>query len=158
MTQNKNDSHSIEGLSIYFIMLSVTNLTAQPFSRWFEKRFDISLNEWRVMYIIALHPKISQSNVAYYLGMDKMAVSRAVRRLLKHKRVIRQPQSGKKREMSLSLSAAGKQLYNVIATAGALREERLQKGFKPYELEAMRDYLNRFHANARTMSEDDDLE
>lgn len=147
-----------EEVSIFFLMLGVINLTAQPFSKQFEKRFNITLNEWRVMRTIALNPSISQSGVAYELGMDKMAVSRAVRSLLRRERLCKKAQDGKKREQALTLSKDGQALYAIIAEAGAKRQERLQHGFKPYELAAMRDYVLRFNANARAILEDEDFQ
>ncbi|MEM6850967.1 MAG: MarR family transcriptional regulator [Pseudomonadota bacterium] len=140
---------------IFFLMLAVINMTAQPFSRLFERDFDINLNEWRVLRIVANHPGISQNGVAQLIGLDKMTVSRAVGRLHKLSRVTKERSETNRREAELKLTSEGRRLYKLISATGEKRRARLERGFSDDELDTLRGYLQRFRSNALDVLEAD---
>src|SRR5690606_6541935 len=59
----------------------VSNRISRAFFADIEAQHGISLPEWRVMLTLARHPGMAAMEVADLWGMDKMAISRAVRRL-----------------------------------------------------------------------------
>ena len=63
--------------SIFFRLVRVVNLTARPFSESIGKAHRLSLNEWRVLLVLANHAGVAASDVATLTGLDKMSVSRA---------------------------------------------------------------------------------
>lgn len=80
----------------------------------YEKRFNMSLPEWRVMAIIGQTPDISAGEVSERSAMDKVAVSRAVNRLLKSGRLARHFSNEDRRRSVLSLTDAGQEVYRQI--------------------------------------------
>ena len=75
--------------SIFFRLVRVVNLTARPFSESIGKAHRLSLNEWRVLLVLANHAGIAASDVAALTGLDKMSVSRALSGLVQRNRVVR---------------------------------------------------------------------
>lgn len=111
--------------SLFFKLVRVVNLTARPFHESIGAERHLSLNEWRVMVVLAAHPGLSGSEVAALSGMDKMSVSRAIAALVRHKRVTRRADDGDKRRISLKLNAAGRKVFAEVAALGKHREAKL---------------------------------
>lgn len=111
--------------SLFFKLVRVVNLTARPFHESIGAAKQLSLNEWRVMVVLASHPGISASEVAALSGMDKMSVSRAIAALARHKRLTRRADDGDRRRISLTLNAAGRRVFAEVAALGRQREAQL---------------------------------
>ena len=108
-----------------FRLLLLVNLTARPFASLFERRHQLSLVEWRTMLTLAAEPDLPAAAVADRLGLDKMAVSRAVAGLERRGRVRRLPDPADGRRALLALTDAGWALYRLIAPFGRDRENAL---------------------------------
>src|SRR5689334_19431489 len=76
--------------SLFFQLLVLANLTARPFHERFGRRLRMSLSEWRVLLVVADHPAITAQDLADYIGLDKMSISRAVRGLAARGRLARE--------------------------------------------------------------------
>lgn len=104
--------------------LSITSHTVSTnIARVYEKRFGVSIPEWRVIAILGRYPGLSAVEVADRTLMDKVAVSRAVTRLIKNGRIDRQFADADRRRSILTLSEDGQQVHNEIAPL-ALQFER----------------------------------
>ena len=114
--------------SIFFKLVRVVNLTARPFSESIGKAHHLSLNEWRVLLVLANHPRVVGSEVAALTGLDKMTVSRAIAALERRGRVVRKVDATDRRRMLLRLSAAGERLYERIGVPAKARERSLFRG------------------------------
>jgi len=114
--------------SIFFKLVRVVNLTARPFSESIGKAHHLSLNEWRVLLVLANHPRVVGSEVAALTGLDKMTVSRAIAALERRGRVVRKVDAADRRRMLLRLSAAGERLYERIGVPAKAREKSLFRG------------------------------
>jgi len=114
--------------SIFFKLVRVVNLTARPFSESIGKAHRLSLNEWRVLLVLANHPQVVASEVAALTGLDKMSVSRAIAGLERHGRVVRKVDAEDRRRLPLRLSAAGARLYERIGVPAKARERSLFRG------------------------------
>ena len=114
--------------SIFFKLVRVVNLTARPFSESIGKAHHLSLNEWRVLLVLANHPRVVGSEVAALTGLDKMTVSRAIAALERRGRVVRKVDAADRRRMLLRLSAAGERLYERIGVPAKARERSLFRG------------------------------
>ncbi|HEY6940450.1 helix-turn-helix domain-containing protein, partial [Dokdonella sp.] len=62
----------------------LSNRVSQAIAREYQDRFDLSMTEWRVMAVLARYDGhgLSASEVAARTEMDKVAVSRALTRLV----------------------------------------------------------------------------
>ena len=108
--------------SPFFQLLVLANLTARPFYERFGRRMHLSLSEWRVLLVVADRPGISAQDLADYIGLDKMSVSRAVRGLESRKRLVRRASNSDRRSRLLYLTAEGWRIYREIAASGLARE------------------------------------
>lgn len=92
----------------------LTNRLSNAIAREYSQRFDLSVNEWRVMAILGRTPNLSANQVAQRTAMDKVAVSRAVARLLAAGRIEREFDEDDRRRSVLRLSESGYAIYDQI--------------------------------------------
>jgi len=117
-----NDELILEDFLPY--RLSVTSHSVSTnIARVYEERFGVSIPEWRVIAILGRYPGLSAVEVADRTFMDKVAVSRAVSKLIKNGRIDRQFADADRRRSILNLSDEGRKVHNEIAPL-ALRFER----------------------------------
>jgi DNA-binding MarR family transcriptional regulator len=135
--------------SIFFKLVRVVNLTARPFSESIGKAWHLSLNEWRVLLVLANHPRVVASEVAALTGLDKMTVSRAIAALERRGRLVRKVDSADRRRMLLRLSAAGERLYERIGVPAKARERSLFRGMADADQERLGRLLDRLIDNLR---------
>ena len=129
--------------SLFFKLIRVVNLTARPFHEGVGKVHHLSLNEWRVMVVLASHPGCVATDVAEYTGLDKMSVSRALLGLQKQGRVQREADALDKRRSHLWLTTSGKKLFANIGAKAVEREALLFAGLTPTELSGVGQTLDK---------------
>jgi DNA-binding MarR family transcriptional regulator len=100
----------------------LSNTISQAIARDYQSRYDISMTEWRVMAVLARFAGLSAREVAERTAMDKVAVSRALSRLVANGRVDRRTHDGDKRRSVLQLSAAGWAMHDDVAPMARARE------------------------------------
>ncbi|MEJ0038496.1 MAG: MarR family winged helix-turn-helix transcriptional regulator [Gammaproteobacteria bacterium] len=101
----------------------LSNIVSTAISGAYEKRFGLTIPEWRVMAVLAMTPDLSAAEVAQRTAMDKVAVSRAVASLLKERRIVRKTARADRRRSLLRLSSAGRRVYAQVVPV-ALDYER----------------------------------
>jgi DNA-binding MarR family transcriptional regulator len=121
--------------SVFFKLVRIVNLTAQPFHEGVGKRHHLSLSEWRVMVVLASHEKMAATEVADISGMDKMSVSRAISALTRAGRIVKTPDAQDQRRTLLALSSAGKKLFARIGPQAKQREAELFEGFGKQDMQ-----------------------
>jgi DNA-binding MarR family transcriptional regulator len=123
--------------SLFFKLVRVVNLTARPFVETLARTHQLSLNEWRVMVVLASHPGVAASDLALATGLDKMSISRAIAALSRHGRIIKKADTRDGRRTLLRLSAAGQRVYQTIGERAKLREAQLFGGIGEAELDQL---------------------
>jgi len=103
----------------------LSNTVSQGIATEYEERFQLSMTEWRVMTILARFPEVSAREVVERTAMDKVAVSRAVSRLVDAGRVDRGTHDGDKRRSVLKLSEAGWAIHDEVAPLARAHEREL---------------------------------
>jgi DNA-binding MarR family transcriptional regulator len=103
----------------------LSNTVSQSIATEYQDRFELSMTEWRVMTILARFPEISAREVVDRSAMDKVAVSRAVARLVNAGRVDRGIHDGDKRRSVLQLSEAGWAIHDEVAPLARAHEREL---------------------------------
>jgi len=101
----------------------LSNTVSTTIAQVYEKRFGLSIPEWRVIAILGRYPGLSAVEVAERTLMDKVAVSRAVTKLVKNGRLDREFADADRRRSILNLSEEGRRVHDEIAPL-ALRFER----------------------------------
>jgi len=93
----------------------LSNRVSSNIARLYGERYGLAIPEWRVITILALYPGSSASEVSERTAMDKVAVSRAVARLLERGFIKRETHGDDRRRSVLALSAAGFEVYETVA-------------------------------------------
>lgn len=137
--------------SLFFKILSLVNFTARPFAARYEKKYRIKLTEWRVLFVLAQRETLSASDLGDLLGLDKMAISRAVRALEKTGRLRRDADANDARRRILRLTNAGRALYAIIAPSGREREDMLLSCLDDRQRNALDALLDRLLTAARAL-------
>lgn len=127
----------------------LSNTVSTTVANAYDKRFSVSIPEWRVIAVLGRFPGLSAVEVAERTMMDKVAVSRAVTKLIKAGRVDREFADADKRRSILNLSVEGKQLHDEIAALALDFEKDLLKGFSEEELVQLNNVMERLLARAR---------
>jgi DNA-binding MarR family transcriptional regulator len=115
----------------------------------YEKRFDLTIPEWRVIAIVGRFPGLSAVEVAERTMMDKVAVSRAVTKLIKNGRLDRQFADADRRRSILSLSEDGKRVHDEIAPFALQFERDLLQGLSEEEIRNFNVVMERILGKAR---------
>ena len=103
----------------------LSNRVSQTIADIYQKRFGLAITEWRVMAVLGRFPDLSANEVAERTAMDKVAVSRAVARLLERGLIKREIHSDDRRRSVLALSEVGYTVYDEIAPMALACEQRL---------------------------------
>ncbi|MDT8450175.1 MAG: MarR family transcriptional regulator [Wenzhouxiangellaceae bacterium] len=104
----------------------LTNHISQGIARTYEQRFGLSVTEWRIIAILGRYPGLSATEIAQRSAMDKVAISRAVRRLVDAGRVEREHSNEDRRARHLWLSDEGRRIHDRIVPAALEFEHRLR--------------------------------
>ncbi len=101
---------------LFSYRLSVlSNRISGAISREYHRRFGLAITEWRVMAVLGRFPGLSAGEVASRTAMDKVAVSRAVARLLERALIQREIHGDDRRRSVLALTDEGFRVYDEVA-------------------------------------------
>ncbi|MBU6246788.1 MAG: MarR family winged helix-turn-helix transcriptional regulator [Xanthomonadaceae bacterium] len=103
----------------------LSNTISQGIADDYQRLYDLSMTEWRVMAVLARFEGLSAREVADRTAMDKVAVSRALARLVEAGRVSRHMADNDKRRSVLDLTEAGWAIHDVVAPMARAREQAL---------------------------------
>ena len=142
-----SDELRLEYFLPYRLAVLSTTISATV-ARAYDKRFGVSIPEWRVIAVLGRFPGLSAVEVAERTMMDKVAVSRAVTKLIKNGHIDRVFADTDKRRSILNLSEDGKQLHDEIAQLALQFERDLLLGFSAEELDNLNSLMERLLARA----------
>ncbi len=126
----------------------LSNTVSTTVARAYDKRFKVSIPEWRVIAVLGRFPGLSAVEVAERTLMDKVAVSRAVTKLIKNGRIDREFADADRRRSILNLSEDGKKLHDEIAQVALRFERDLVEGFSEEEMKNLTNIMERLMARA----------
>ena len=127
MTSRSHPQHHVLELERFLpYRLSVlSNTVSLAIADLYERQFALSITEWRVMAVLGRYDGLSAREVAERTAMDKVAVSRALARLIDAGRVRRLTATHDKRQSVLRLTAQGWKVYDEVAPLALEHEQRL---------------------------------
>lgn len=126
----------------------LSNTVSRAVAQLYEDRFDLKLPEWRVMAVLGRFPGRTASEIVETTAMDKVAISRAVKRLVDMGRVTVEGDPRDARRQRLSLSARGHAIYRQVVPLARSVEERLLATLSPADRDAIDRMLTRLTAAA----------
>ncbi len=132
--------------------LSVLSHTiSTTIAKVYEIRFGVSIPEWRVIAILGRFPGLSAVEVADRTMLDKVAVSRAVTKLIRNGRIDRQFADADRRRSILNLSDEGRQVHDEIAPLALAFEHDLLQGISSDDYDGFNIVVERLLARARLL-------
>ncbi len=115
----------------------------------YNERFSLSIPEWRVIAIVGRYPGLSAVEVAARTVMDKVAVSRAVTKLIKNGRIDREFADADRRRSILNLSEKGLELHNEVAPFALQMEADLLADLTADEIEVLDRVIDKLYAKSQ---------
>jgi DNA-binding MarR family transcriptional regulator len=122
----------------------LSNRVSRAIARRYAKAFDLTIPEWRVLAVLGRRAGLTAKEVTEATEMDKVAVSRAVARLVRARRVAGRADPEDARRQLLALTREGESLHARIAPIALASEERLLRALDARErmqLDALIDRL-----------------
>jgi len=126
----------------------LSSLVSQALSRVYAQRYGIGVPEWRLLVTLGQFPMMTAKAVGAHTHMHKTKVSRAVAILEKRRLLARRPNRDDKREAFLSLTAAGRDIYEELAPHALDVAARLTEILTPADREAFNRALNQLTARS----------
>ncbi len=103
----------------------LSNRVSRAIAKRYAKTFALTIPEWRVIAVLGRRPGLTAKEIAEATEMDKVAVSRAVARLVASRRVAARPDRDDARKQLLALTSQGEAVHARIAPIALASEERL---------------------------------
>jgi DNA-binding MarR family transcriptional regulator len=129
----------------------LSNRVSRSIASRYAEAFDLSIPEWRVIAVLGRTPNLTAKEIAEATEMDKVAVSRAVSRLVAAKRVQARADAEDARRQILSLTTLGESVHARIAPIALASEEKLLRALSTKEREQLDALLDRLLVAASTL-------
>ena len=115
----------------------------------YEQRFSVSIPEWRVIAIVGRFPDLSAVEVAERTVMDKVAVSRAVTKLIKVGVIDRKFADADRRRSILNLSSKGREVHDEIAPLALQMEADLLEDLTADEIAVLDTVIDKLYEKSQ---------
>ncbi len=116
-------------------------------------RFDLSRDEWRVLAALHNAPPTRTASVIEQTTLDKVSVSRALRRMEEKALVERTTDPQDARGYLIRLTAGGRLLFRKIVPMVQAREQFLLEGLEDAERAALQSGVQKLLARARQLTQ-----
>ena len=126
----------------------LSSTVSSTIARAYDREFGLSIPEWRVIAILGRFPGLSAVEVAEQTFLDKVAVSRAVTKLLKSGRIDREFADADRRRSILNLSKKGREVHDRVAKLALEFEKNLLDGLDDADIESFDKVMDKLLARA----------
>ncbi len=132
----------------------LSNTVSGAIAAIYEARYGLSVADWRIVAILGMAPDrpLTQKDLCARTRMDKVQVSRAVKRLLESGRIARETDSADRRRAHLRLTAQGRAVYRDVAPATLAWERDLLSRLTPAEAAVLDTVIARLQQVADEMA------
>ena len=129
----------------------LSNRISRAIAQRYARAFKLTIPEWRVIAVLGRPSELTATQVAEATEMDKVAVSRAVARLIQARRVAASPDPNDARRQRLSLAPAGVNLHAKIAPIALACERRLVASLSARERATLDGLIDRLLVSAKML-------
>ncbi len=151
MNENPDKELILEDFLPYRLAI-LSHTVSSLIARVYDKRFGLTIPEWRVIAIVGRFPGLSAVEVAERTMLDKVAVSRAVTKLIKAGRIDREFADADRRRSILTLSEDGRKVHDEVAPLAMAMEDDLLHGLADDEIAILNTVIERLLVRARLIS------
>ncbi len=132
----------------------LSNTVSQGISSAYRRQYGLSVTEWRVIAVLGRFPGLTASEITQRTAMDKVAISRAVKRLLEKGLLERSPHSEDRRRMPLKLAEReGRALFEEVVPMALDYERKFLAALTADELARFRRMLGKLQAGAESLND-----
>jgi DNA-binding MarR family transcriptional regulator len=135
--------------TLTFRLIVLVNELVRPFAAGEGARFGITLSEWRCMIWIEAHPGASGEETAEGTAMDRMTVSRSLRRLLSAGLARRETDPSDRKRSQWWLTEAGREVHAALMPRAYARDAMIAEGLDPETLARVAEFLDTAIARLR---------
>lgn len=129
----------------------LSNRVSRAIAKRYAEAFDLTIPEWRIIAVLGRRPGLTAKQIAEATEMDKVAVSRAVARLVAKRRVAATTDSEDARRQPLMLTTQGATLHAKIAPIALDAEQRLLSSLDARERAQLDALVGRLSAAAKLL-------
>ena len=130
----------------------VASLVSHALSRIYAERYGIGVPEWRVLVTLGQYNMMTGKAIGAHSHMHKTKVSRAVALLEKRKLLARRANRADLRESFLTLTPAGREMYEDLAPIALQFTERLSQAIDPADRAAFERAVDRLTARSAELA------
>ncbi|WLI04500.1 MarR family transcriptional regulator [Pseudomonas sp. FP597] len=125
------------------LLTALTNKLSSGASVCYRKHYGIGIVEWRVLAMLAVENNITANRIGQVVGLDKSAISRAIKVLEEDRHVSTQVDANDARRYTVSMTAIGRALHDRVLVTALERERLLLADFSVEETEVLIGFLHR---------------
>ncbi|MFP5513496.1 MAG: MarR family winged helix-turn-helix transcriptional regulator [Alphaproteobacteria bacterium] len=103
----------------------LANTVSHTLAKLYEKRFGITIPEWRIIAVLGGGETMSAGEIAHRTAMDKVQVSRAISRMLDSSLILRESGDTDRRKALLTLTPKALAIYAEIVPMALTYEEEV---------------------------------
>jgi len=129
----------------------LSNRVSRAIAARYADTFGLTIPEWRIIAVLGRRPGLTAKEVAEATEMDKVAVSRAVAKLVESKRVAARADRDDARRQILSLTQQGESVHARIAPIALESEQRLLAALDARERAQLDALVDRLLDAAKTL-------
>ena len=138
-------------------LLALIHLLSLQIGRAFHARiateFDVTIVEWRILLSLSQRTGATANEIADIWAMEKMAVSRAVRRLERMHRITRRVKPEDRRSYTLAMTEDGKRVFKRVVPAANARYREITSAATRDELDTLSHVLTKLVGQARDLAD-----
>lgn len=133
---SNSEPFELETFFPYLVRLFYRTVNAEIASVY-KDDYGLSVQEWRIMAILGQTRKMTAKDIANHSSMDKVVVSRAIKRLEKKGLIAQQPHPADGRQSMLSLRDSGGSIFQELIPKLREKEEELLQPLSADERETL---------------------
>lgn len=126
----------------------LANTVSHTVAKLYEKRFGITIPEWRIIAVLGGGETLSAGEIARRTAMDKVQVSRAISRMLDSDLILRESGDTDRRKALLTLTPKALAIYGEIVPLALAYEAELTDALPDEERVLLDRLINRLQARA----------
>lgn len=130
----------------------LANKLSSGASACYRKHFDVGVAEWRVLALLRVESNITANRICQVIGLDKAAVSRALKLLKEDDYVTFVKDETDGRSVLISLTPSGEGVHDQILQIALQREALLLEGLTPAEQDTLISLLQKVNARVAVVN------
>ncbi|MDA0230492.1 MAG: MarR family winged helix-turn-helix transcriptional regulator [Proteobacteria bacterium] len=132
----------------------IASRVSRGLARLYAVRFDLTVQEWRIMTVLGRFPGVCANEVGELTAMDKVRVSRGVARLLQFERVRRDSDPSDRRRSKLYLSDSGREVYDQIVPVARAYQDKLVADLDSAEMRLLETLLAKIESGVAAIGKE----